>query len=497
MAETAAHPECNWAKGERQPRIAIIGSGFSGIGALIKLKAKGFTDLTCFEKEGDLGGTWRDNHYPGLSCDVPSHWYSYSFERNPDWSHRFSYGPDILGYIRRVAQKYDVRRYIRFDSKVVELRYLGSKWKLVTEDGGVGEYDVVAAATGVLVHPSYPEIDGLETFAGEKWHSARWRDDVGLEGKRVGIIGTGSTSCQIVGAIAETVDQLDVFQRTPQWLIPLPQREYGAGWNAALRYIPGLQMSIRRLFRWYAERTFGRAVTGSVREQQAVQEQCLKHLEESIPDPVLRAKLTPDYKATCKRLIVCSTFYPALTRENVDLITTGIERIVPEGVVLSNGKLRSLDVLVLATGFHASNFILPTRVTGEDGVDLKAFWNGSPRAHRALTVPGFPNFFMLEGPTGVFGNASLVELAEFQTDYLVSCLNEMKHRGAVTMAPKMDVFQAYNRYLAKGVAGTTWATGGCDSWYLDASGTPNLYPYPPVQYRQEMRNPDFSEYHFA
>ncbi|MEM1433204.1 MAG: NAD(P)/FAD-dependent oxidoreductase [Pseudomonadota bacterium] len=495
--ETNASSEGAWTNGERQPRIAIIGSGFSGIGAMIKLKAKGFTDLTCFEKEHDLGGTWRDNRYPGLSCDVPSHWYSYSFERNPDWSHRFSHGQDILTYIRFVAEKYDVRRHIRFDAQVVELRYHGSTWKLVTRDGHSGEYDIVVAATGVLVHPRYPEIEGLDSFAGEMWHSARWRDDYPLEGKRVGIVGTGSTSCQIVGAIAESVSQLDVYQRTPQWLIRLPQKEYSDSWKAALRHVPGLQMSIRRLLRWYAERTFGRAVMGNEREQQALQEQCEKHLEEAVPDPVLREKLTPDYKATCKRLIVCSTFYPALMRDNVDLVTTGIENIVPEGVVLSDGKLRPLDVLILATGFYAANFILPTKVVGEGGIDLEAFWNGSPRAHRALTVPGFPNFFLLEGPTGVFGNASLIELAEVQIDYLVACLTEMKSRGATAMAPRADSFQSYNEHLARGVAHTTWATGGCDSWYLDASGTPNLYPYAPAQYRHDMRNPDFSEYRFA
>ncbi|MEL7042244.1 MAG: NAD(P)/FAD-dependent oxidoreductase [Pseudomonadota bacterium] len=496
IMHTAASLE-SWTNSGRQPRIAIIGSGFSGIGALIKLKAEGFTDLTCFEKESDLGGTWRDNHYPGLSCDVPSHWYSYSFERNPDWNHRFSFGPDILKYIKFVAEKYDVRRYIKFNTRVDELTYRGATWELTTAKGDHAEYDIIVAATGVLVHPRLPEIEGRESFAGEMWHSARWRDDYPLEGKRVGIIGTGSTSCQIVGAIAETVDHLDVYQRTPQWLVPLPQSEYSAFWKTMLRYAPGLQMTLRRLFRWYGERTFGRATMGHQREQKAIQEQCEKHLAEAVSDPVLREKLTPSYKATCKRLIVCSTFYPALMRDNVDLVTTGIEKIVPEGIVLSDGELRPLDVMVMATGFYASNFILPTKVVGEGGVDLKAFWNGSPRAHRAVTVPGFPNFFMLEGPTSVFGNASLIELAEYQIDYMLSCLKEMKRRGAPAFSPKQEAFKAYNEELARGVVDTTWATGSCESWYLDASGTPNLYPFPPAQYRDEMRNPDFSEYHFS
>ena len=489
-----AQPSGAWSQEGRQPRIAIIGAGFSGIGAIIKLREHGYTDLTCFEKGDRIGGTWRDNHYPGLSCDVPSHWYSYSFELNPNWSHRFSYGPEIWDYMNRIADKHDVKRDIRLNTCVTDLAYLGPQWRLTTDDGGVEIFDIVIAATGVLVNPAYPDIKGLDSFAGEKWHTARWRDDVSLKGKRVGIIGTGSTSCQIVGAVAEEVGHMDVFQRTPHWVAPLPQMKYSSFWRFMLKYTPGLQMTIRKLMRWYMEQTFAKATLGDERQQRLIQEQCERLLKEQVPDPELRAKLTPNYKATCKRMIFCSDFYPALMRDNVDLVTEGIAEIVPEGIKTKDGALHKLDILLLATGFHAADFILPTKVTGEDGKDLGAFWNGSPRAHRALTFPGFPNFFMLEGPTGVIGNTSLIDLSEYQIAYMIGCLNKMKSDRIAVIAPTQDAYDAYNAYLAKGVGATTWATGGCDSWYLDASGTPNIYPYFPKQYRKEMLQPRFEEF---
>lgn len=483
-----------WSAAGRPPRIAIIGAGFSGIGALIKLRERGYTDLTCFEKADRIGGTWRDNRYPGLSCDVPSHWYSYSFERNPNWSHRFSYGPEIWAYMNGVADKYDVKRHIRLNTAVSDLTYLGPQWRLTTDGGETELYDIVIAATGVLVNPAYPDIRGLESFAGETWHSARWRDDVSLKGKRVGIVGTGSTACQIVGAVAGDVGHLDVFQRTPHWVAPLPQRRYTRAWKWALRHTPGLQSVIRRLYRWYTEETFGKATMGDARQQRLVQRQCERHLARQIPDPTLRAKLTPDYKATCKRLIICSDFYPALMRDNVDLVTEGIEEVVPEGIKTRDGAVRNLDILVLATGFRAADFILPTTVTGENGVDLGAFWRGSPRAHRALTFPGFPNLFMLEGPTGVFGNTSIIDVSEHQIAYVGACLDKMREDKAAVFAPKQEAYDSYNAYLSEGIPQTTWATGGCDSWYLDASGVANIYPYPPKQYRNDMLNPDFAEY---
>ncbi len=483
-----------WAQAARQPRIAIIGAGFSGIASIIKLREAGYTDITCFERADQLGGTWRDNTYPGLSCDVPSHWYSYSFELNPDWPHRFSYGPDIWAYQDRVADKYGVKDAIQFGNAVIDLTYVGPEWKIRSEKNGEEVFDFVIAATGVLVNPSYPDIEGLDEFEGAKFHSARWDHSVDLEGKRVGIIGTGSTSAQIVGAIADDVGHLDVYQRTPHWMIPMPQKTYSSAWKRTLKLFPGLQRFIRNRMRRLMEASFGEATMGNAKMQQRIEKRCLKHLKQQIPDPELRAKLTPDYKATCKRLILCSDYYPALMKDHVDLVTEDIERIEPKGLRTKDGELHELDVLVLATGFRFNDFILPTEVYGENGQSLRDFWNELPRAHRAMTFPGFPNFFMLEGPTGVFGNTSVVDISEHQVGYVIRFLDEMKEKGIAAVAPKREAYDAYNANMAKQIPKTTWATGGCDSWYLDKSGQPNIYPFSPDTYRRDMQNPDFSEY---
>ena len=493
MADNA-NPTGGWAAQQRAPRIAILGAGFSGMATIIKLREAGYTDLTCFERADRLGGTWRDNTYPGLSCDVPSHWYSYSFEPNPDWSHRFSYGPEIWAYQQHVAEKYQVEDVIQFGNRAIDLTYLGPQWLVRTEKGGEEIFDFVVAATGILVNPAYPKIEGLESFAGAKFHTARWDHSVQLAGKRVGIIGTGSTSAQVVGAIADEVGHLDVYQRTPHWIAPFMQKKYSSAWKATLRALPRLQNWIRHRMRWMMDSTFAQATMGDEEQQRRIQEMCLRHLRKQVPDEELRAKLTPDYKATCKRLILSSDYYPALMKDHVDLVTAKIARIEPGGLRTQDGVLHELDVLVLATGFNFNDFILPTDVYGENGASLREFWNGVPRAHRGITFPGFPNFFMLQGPTGVFGNTSVIDITEAQIDYVISFLDKMKGEKIAAVAPSPAAYEAYNEELARAIPNTTWATGGCDSWYLDRTGKPNIYPFPPAQYRREMRAADFTEY---
>lgn len=484
----------DWAKTGSQPRIAIIGAGMSGIGSVIKLREAGYTDLTVFEKAHDIGGTWRENRYPGLSCDVPSYFYQFTFEPNPDWSHRFSYGPEIQRYLKNTAEKYAVLPHIHFNEGVEELRFEAPSWILTTSKGRTETFDIVIAATGVLHHPSIPELPGLDAFAGERFHTARWPDELDLRGKKVGIIGTGSTSAQIVGDIADKVEKLSLFQRTAQWVYPLPQKKYSSWWKALLRKIPALNMAAYRGISFLIDQTFVRATLGNPLMLWYLSWSCKRHLNSQITDPELRAKLTPNYRAGCKRMIFCSSFYPAISRENADLVTTGIDKIEAEGVRTQDGQLHELDVLVLATGFKASNFILPTRVIGEGGVELGSQWRGSPKAHRALTVPGFPNLWMLEGPTGPVGNISLFMVSEHQIDYLIQSLDHMRKEGLVTMAPKQAAFDAYNQSMASAIRHTIWFTGGCNSWYLDPDGIPNIYPWSPSRYRREMRAPNFNEY---
>jgi cation diffusion facilitator CzcD-associated flavoprotein CzcO len=483
-----------WSRAGRQPRIAIIGAGMSGIAAVVKLGKAGYTDITVFEKTDSVGGTWRENTYPGLSCDIPSRWYSFSFALKADWSHRYPYGPDVQAYMEDVARDFGVMEKITFNTAVTDLVYEAPQWRLTTDSGEQQIFDIAISATGVLHHPAYPKIEGLENFTGARFHSARWDHSVDLTGKRVGIIGTGSTACQIVGAIADKVGEMQVFQRTPHWLAPLPQIEYSARWNRIMAAFPFLQRLAYHVYAQVLLHTFSAATLGNKFMQRLITRICLKNLEENIPDPALRTKLTPTYDATCKRLIMCSDYYPAISRPNVHLVTEDIAKVEPEGIRTADGVLHPLDVMVLATGFNAAAFMLPTRVTGEGNVDLEQRWDNAPRAHRAVALPDFPNFWMLEGPTGPVGNFSLITITEHQVDYIISMLDKMMAEGLAAIAPHQSAFEGYNAAMGEAIKRTTWYTGGCDSWYMDKTGVPNLYPWSPTRYLKAMHNPNFSEY---
>ncbi len=489
-----ANPHRPWADDGRQPAIAIIGAGMSGIAAVVKLRQAGYTNLTVYEKTDRVGGTWRENTYPGLSCDVPSRWYSFSFALNPDWTHRFSYGPEIQAYMEKVADDFGVTDIVRFETPVTRLEYEGPTWRLTTGSGEEHVYDVVISATGILHHPMLPDIEGLDSFSGARFHSARWDHSVELSGKRVGVIGTGSTAAQIVGAITDDVAEMHVFQRTPQWMAPLPQKKYSKLLKRVMRLFPFLQRLGYRYYFWSMLRTFGAATVGDKRMQAVLSRACQKNLDQNVADPELRAKLTPDYQAACKRLVFCSDFYPAISQDHAHLVTEPIARVTPAGVETTDGKVHELDVLVLATGFDPSAFILPTRVTGEDGRDLESFWDGAPRAHRAVALPGFPNFWMLEGPTGPVGNLSLITVTEHQLDYVISMLDRMKAEGLAAVAAREEAFAAYNQSMREAIPNTVWVTGGCTSWYIDKTGLPNLYPWAPRTYLESMKAPDFSEF---
>ncbi|MBD2858883.1 NAD(P)/FAD-dependent oxidoreductase [Spongiibacter sp. KMU-158] len=482
-----------------QPRIAIIGAGISGIAAVVKLRKAGFSQLTVFEKADKVGGTWRENTYPGLACDIPSHWYSFSFEPNPDWHHRCAHGPEIQAYLERTAQKYGVTDIVRFNSAVTRLVYQAPHWLLYCngQNSEPEQFDIVISATGILHRTIMPAIPGLDDFAGASFHSAHWDHSVDYHGKRIGVIGTGSTSCQIVGAVTKDAQHLTLFQRTAQWVMPSPQKAYSNFTRWLRKVWPFRSVLSKVVWRAYAENTLGRANAGNKALVKLIDVIARWHLKKYVPDPVLRAKLTPDYVVGCKRLIYSSDFYPAISRENASVVTEGIERIEAEGVRTNDGVLHPLDILVLATGFDASSFILPTQVIGENGQELSEVWDGSPRAHRAVAMPGFPNFWMVEGPTGPIGNFSLIAISESQVDYIIRCLNEMHARKSAWMAPTQEAFKNYNEAMNAAVVNTSWYHGGCNSWYLDKSGLPNLYPWLSSRYFKEMKTPDFSEFRFS
>jgi cation diffusion facilitator CzcD-associated flavoprotein CzcO len=477
----------------RDLRVIVIGAGMSGILTGIRLRAAGIEDFVIYEKAASLGGTWRENTYPGLSCDVPSHHYVYSFAPNPDWSHLFSPGPEICAYFADVAARYGIEPRIQYGAEVVRADYAEGRWTVATADGRTDAGDVVIAATGVLHHPRYPDIPGRDDFAGACFHSARWDHGVELAGKRVGIIGTGSTAIQIVPAIVDEVAHLALFQRTAQWILPLPNPAYSDAERAAFHAEPERMAEVYAQWEGQFNHTFARAVIGDERQMQRIAERCRMNLQHNVKEPELRRRLTPDYQVACKRLVMSDTFYPAIQRPKAALVTAGIERIEAGGVRTVDGELHELDVLVLATGFDGHRFMRDIAVTGRDGVTLEQAWADRTEAFRCVALPDFPNFFTLIGPNSPIGNFSLILIAEKQVDYLLRLIEPLRRGDCRAVVPRADATRAFNDELRAAMQGTVWVSG-CRSWYLDRHGTPVTWPWTFERFDADMAAVDFDEY---
>lgn len=360
-----------------KPRFVVVGAGMAGILSAIKLAEAGYDDITVYEKADRLGGTWRENTYPGVACDVPSHLYSYSFAPNPDWSRVFSPGAEILAYFEDVAARFGADRHIRYGTEIISMEFRDGRWHIETSTGEHDEADFVIAATGVLHHPSYPDIDGLDTFAGPLFHSARWDHGVDLAAKRVGIVGTGSTAVQVVCALVEEVAELALFQRTAQWVLPMPNPEISAGLREEYRADPELMATTRQeLSRTFSDNFANAVVDADSPQVKMIQDMCVANLELNVADPVLRETLRPDYRAACKRLVVAPDFYQKVQHPGARVVTEAIAAVEPAGVRTGDGVLHDLDVLVLATGFRVDRFMRPIDVRGRDGVALARDWAG-------------------------------------------------------------------------------------------------------------------------
>lgn len=478
--------------GKKQMRIAILGAGASGIMAAIKLGEAGYPDVTILEKAADLGGTWRDNRYPGITCDVPSHAYRYSFAPNPDWSRVCSPGEEILAYVRRTAETHGVDRLIRYDSEVVAATWRDGRWQVTSVQGDEGAFDVVLTATGVLHHPVYPDIPGLEDFGGRAFHSARWEDDAVLDGKRVGIIGTGSTAIQIAGALVDRVAGLTLFQRTPQWILPLPNREYAEDEKALFRADPALVDSAYLRLTDRMNRTFSAAVVGENPEAYAkIVEMCEENLA-TVRDPDLRRRLTPDYKVGCKRLIMSSEFYAAIQHPAARLVTERIAGFCPTGLRTVDGAVHDLDVIVMATGFDTHRFFRPMQVTGPGGRTLDEAWADGNQGYRTVAVPGFPNWFMIGGPTSPIGNFSWLLTAETQFGYIRQLVDRIAAERAA-VAPKAQAARAFNDAVRARLPQTVWATG-CSSWYIDPAGNIASWPWTFERFREDLAQPCWEDF---
>ncbi|MDP9823359.1 flavin-containing monooxygenase [Nocardioides massiliensis] len=477
----------------------VVGAGFAGVALAIKLDEAGERNYLVAERGDDVGGTWRDNTYPGAACDVPSQLYSYSFALNPTWSRSFSPQPEIQAYIQRVAQDAGVLDRFRFGVEVEEARWDDEslRWRIRTSAGELTA-DVVVSASGALSEPRLPDIDGIDSFGGEIFHSAQWDHDADLKGKRVAVIGTGASAIQIVPEIAKTAGHLDVYQRTAPWVIPRHDRAYTRAERLAFRHLPGVQRLYRTAIYWGREcyvPAFAFWPPLTLPAKLLATSNIAKH----IPDPELRRKVTPNFRIGCKRILISNTYYPALVQDHVDLVTDPISKVTPTGIVTADGTEREVDVLVVATGFHTTDMPIAHQVVGRAGRTLAEEWaEDGVAAYKGATVHGFPNLFFLVGPNTGLGHSSMVFMIESQVAYVVDALATMRARDLVTVEPKRGEQDAWNADLQRRMKRTVWNTGGCSSWYLDEHGrNVTLWPRSTFAFRRLTQAFDPAAYHLV
>jgi cation diffusion facilitator CzcD-associated flavoprotein CzcO len=477
--------------------VLIAGAGFSGLGMAIKLRQAAMESFLIIEKNNDIGGTWWANRYPGCACDIPAHLYSFSFDRNPDWSRMYAPREEIHAYLKSCAQRHGVMPQVRLNTELREAVWdeAGCLWRVTTSDGSKILARILISAVGVLRIPRCPEITGLEHFAGASFHSTDWDDTVDLSGKNVAVIGTGASAIQIVPEIASQPKRLYLFQRTPPWILPKLDFAIPKRWKERFRHMPGLGWLFRQLLFCRQELTvlglIGPRWIGKRGEKMA-----LDHLRKQVKDPVLRAALTPKYEIGCKRVLLSNDFYPALQRPNVELVTAGIQEIREHSILTADGKERAVDAIVFGTGFRATEMLPDTRIVGRDGLEIHDAWKERVSAYMGMTVSGFPNFFILLGPNTGLGHNSVVLMIEAQVGYIMSCLRMMRRKKAAVMELRPERQHRFAEHLRKRLARTVWQTGGCVSWYQDpkTGENPSIWPGSVVEYMQRTRSVSAADY---
>jgi cation diffusion facilitator CzcD-associated flavoprotein CzcO len=477
-------------------RVLVIGAGFGGLGLAIKLEEQGHHDFLVIERGSDVGGTWRDNTYPGAACDVPSQLYSFSFALNPDWSRSFSPQPEIQEYLRRVAEDSTVLDRFRFDTTVEDAAWddTAQMWRVRTS-AGTTSADVLVSAAGALSDPKMPDLEGIETFQGEVFHTACWNHDYDLTGRRVAVIGTGASAIQVVPEIAGRVARLDVYQRTAPWVMPRRDRAYSAFERFAFRHVPGVQRLYRSAIYW-ARETFVPAFTVNPKIAAPAKQASLRNIERGISEPALRARVTPTFEIGCKRILISNDWYPALDRDNVELVTDGIDKVTGSSIVTRDGVEREIDALVVATGFHTTDLPIAEHITGRTGETLARHWDREGMsAYKGATTHGFPNLFFIVGPNTGLGHSSMVFMIESQIAYILDALRTMADRGIATVEPKPRAQERWDRDIQRRMKKTVWSAGGCSSWYLDAHGrNVTLWPRTTFVFRRLTRRFDLHQY---
>jgi cation diffusion facilitator CzcD-associated flavoprotein CzcO len=471
-------------------RVAIVGGGFGGLGAAIRLKQAGIDDFLVFERAADIGGTWRDNSYPGCACDVPSHLYSYSFAPNPGWSRSFSTQPEIWAYLGACAERFGILPHLRLGHELRRASWDDERqhWRVETS-GGTWTAAFLVAATGPLSEPRVPALPGLDRFEGAVFHSARWDHDHDLTGRQVAVVGTGASAVQVVPAIQPWVGRLRVFQRTAAWVLPRRDRALTRAERWLFRAVPASQRLARASIYLLRESwTLGFLHPRVMRLPRWL---ALRHLRAAVADPELRARLTPGYTLGCKRVVLSNDYLPVLTRPNVEVVTAGLREVRPRGVVTDDGVEHPADTIIFGTGFQVSDPPVGHLVRGRDGRTLAEVWGGSPKAFLGTCVAGFPNLFLLLGPGTGVGSTSVVLMIEAQLEYLLRALAFLRAAGMATVEPRPEAEQAYVAELDRRMRPTVWAAGGCRSWYVDPTGRISaIWPGLTMAYRRRLRRFD-------
>lgn len=477
-------------------QVAIIGAGFAGIGAAIRLQMEGHTSFVIFEKAPEIGGTWRDNIYPGCACDIPSHLYSYSFELNPNWSRSFSKQPEILAYLKHCVEKYALGQKIRLNTAITRLFFEEGQacWTLTTQNGETISARVVVLALGPLNVPNIPKISGQASFTGTSFHSSEWKTDYPLKGKRVAIIGTGASAIQIVPEIAKEVDQLFIFQRTAPWVSPRMDKEVSESTQHFFQRFPLFNWLFRSLIYRILEFR-GKAFFGNTFIRNWLQKRATQNRLKSITDPLIRQAATPNYEIGCKRILVSDDYYPALNLPQVELIPEEVIAINGDTLTGKNGTKRAVDTIIYATGFHAAEYEKAIEVVGKNQRNLSAVWkNAGPEAYLGTTIAGFPNLLIMIGPNTGLGHNSMIHMMESQFNYLIDYLQLLNTKKLAYLDVKQAVQDTYNQHLQAQLSGMVWATG-CKSWYQTEKGkNTTLWPGPTTTYRQQTRHINAEDY---
>ena len=487
---TLDHADSTTADLPRDVEVAIVGGGFGGLGAAIRLGQRGVHDYVVLERGDDVGGTWRDNSYPGCACDVQSHLYSFSFALNPDWSRSYSPQPEIQRYLQRVARDSGVLPHVRLGVEVVAATWdeAALRWRLETTRGPLSAA-ILVVATGPLSDPIVPDIRGLDSFAGKLFHSARWDHGYDLRGRRVAVVGTGASAIQLVPEIQPLVERLHLFQRTPPWVLPRVEHAIGPRAHALYRRLPAVQRAVRAAI--YAARESMVALFRHPALMRGGEWAARRYLARVVRDPALRAKLTPSYSMGCKRVLLSNDYLPTLTRPNVEVVTAGVAEVRPHSIVGGDGVERPVDAIVLATGFRPTDPPLAHHLRGRDGRTLVDVWAGSPKAHLGTTVAGFPNLFMLLGPNTGLGHSSVVYMIEAQIEHMLAALRHMREHGIAAVEPRAEAQAAFVAEIDSRMRGTVWVAGRCRSWYLDRTGR-NSTLWPDFSWRFRRRVASFA-----